>query len=465
MANHYDYFRNSSWRDILRPIRDGLDNIRERIPDLRPYDPTEDNLRKRKRQDDALQGFAYIESFDDLLSWRPEHADPIQKSSTPLLQRTASLNPTKDQPPGAKVLVCHDCSGGYHPYEAVVLNQIEHEDFSLEYLQFVETFVYFSHRLVTIPPPSWTNTLHLNGVLSLGTFIVEPGTKRAEEIFHYTTNSDSTKYFPVAEQLAAIAEAYGFDGWLINIEKTFTQNSWDLDAMIGFLKALRGKMGPTRKLVWYDSLTVGGRVRYQNALTYSNLPFFETCGNILTNYAWEPSMIEMSKAVAKNSGVSVANIYFGVDVWAQNKPVDKYHPRVSFPQNRGGGGTNTGVAVSECRNQGVSSGIFAPAWAYEHFKLPEDGPTVSRCMWEGEPLPKEVECECYGGRPNAAMCHFTHRTDASITRSALEYPAGSEDFFWTDFCKAFSQRTIRPDSSSARTEINAHLGSQSVLPR
>ncbi|EOA37252.1 hypothetical protein CARUB_v10010798mg, partial [Capsella rubella] len=31
----------------------------------------------------------------------------------------------------------------------------------------------FSHSLVTLPPPCWTNTAHRHGVKVLGTFIIE----------------------------------------------------------------------------------------------------------------------------------------------------------------------------------------------------------------------------------------------------------------------------------------------------
>ncbi|KAL0889385.1 hypothetical protein Bca101_013368 [Brassica carinata] len=37
----------------------------------------------------------------------------------------------------------------------------------------VDMFVYFSHSLVTIPTPCWTNTAHRHGVKVLGTFITE----------------------------------------------------------------------------------------------------------------------------------------------------------------------------------------------------------------------------------------------------------------------------------------------------
>ena len=36
----------------------------------------------------------------------------------------------------------------------------------------IDTFIYFSHYLVTIPPPCWTNAAHKHGVPVLGQFRV-----------------------------------------------------------------------------------------------------------------------------------------------------------------------------------------------------------------------------------------------------------------------------------------------------
>ena len=80
---------------------------------------------------------------------------------------------------------------------------------------FIDTFVYFSHNVVTIPPPCWTNCCHSHGVKVLGTFITEwdNGSVICSDILQ---SVESYKRF--AKQLVDIACYYNFDGWLVNIE-------------------------------------------------------------------------------------------------------------------------------------------------------------------------------------------------------------------------------------------------------
>jgi len=54
--------------------------------------------------------------------------------------------------------------------------------YSCGYLQHIECFVYFSHKLVCVLPPTWTNTMHRNGVKVLGAFILEPGEPHVERM-------------------------------------------------------------------------------------------------------------------------------------------------------------------------------------------------------------------------------------------------------------------------------------------
>ncbi|KAJ4320488.1 hypothetical protein N0V94_003351 [Neodidymelliopsis sp. IMI 364377] len=56
--------------------------------------------------------------------------------------------------------------------------------------------------------------------------------------------------FPLATKLAEIADHYGFDGWLLNIEKSFPTANWNSSVMEAFLRQLKFGLGPKKQLIW-----------------------------------------------------------------------------------------------------------------------------------------------------------------------------------------------------------------------
>ena len=292
--------------------------------------------RRAQRLKDASRGFVYFDDFEELRSWTNEAVDPIQQSNTPLLPRCAHsvYNQKAD---ATSVLVCHDYSGGYHAYESVRPRQLETVLYSCNYPQFIETFVYFSHKLVCVPPPTWVNTMHRNGVGVLGTFLIEPQTPQIERMFE-RRNGD----YVVSEQLAAIAYAYGFDGWLLNIEGEFPSSvSNPFLVLSELIRSLKKKLDPSMKVIWYDALTSANRIDHQNSLTSKNVAYTLAAGNLFTNYKSTEHELTKSEQVAGQYGIGKGDIYFGVDVWAQNTDMSG-NRRVTYPP-KGGGGTNTGV--------------------------------------------------------------------------------------------------------------------------
>lgn len=227
------------WKDILRPIRDGYRHLFP-SPDTGPT-PEE---RRKQRALDRLKGFTYFDTFEQLETWTDTDSDPLQRANTPLLPRTCKKN---DDPSKAQVLLCHDYAGNYHDYEGTSSIGLDEEKYACEYLQYVDTLTYFSHKLVCVPPPTWTNTLHRNGVRALGTLLIEPQTPGSEKLLQH---GDDGLSFPLATKLAKIAEHYGFDGWLVNIEKSFPSASWDANLLTAFLRQLKQELGAESQLIW-----------------------------------------------------------------------------------------------------------------------------------------------------------------------------------------------------------------------
>ena len=213
--------------------------------------------RRRQRLSDAPRGLVYFDDFDELEAWSAEDVDPVQRANTPILKRSASQ--THDHVGSTTVvLLCHDHSGGYHDYETVRPSLRQDKMYTCNYAQYVDTFVYFSHKLVCVPPPTWINSMHRNGVKVLGTFIVEPGKAHVERLLRQANGE-----FIVAKQLAAMADVFGFDGWLLNVElefpKAIRNPTWKICALIRSLKRL---LGPTGNVVWCKS-------------TFQTAPFLE----------------------------------------------------------------------------------------------------------------------------------------------------------------------------------------------
>lgn len=329
----------STWPDWQRVGRRIGKRLRD-VFDPRPAAPgPSPEERRAQRLRDASVGLVYFDTLEEVESWDHSDVDPIQQPNQPLLARTTGqvYHGQNINGPTTKLLLCHDYKGGYHDYESVRPAALDWERYSCNYLEFVDTFIYFSHKLVCVPPATWTNTLHRNGVKVLGTVLIEPQTTHMEHLLFKKHG-----VFLFAEQLAEMTDAYGFDGWLFNIEQDAPEPSREWGSQLAvFLSDLRKMMDEQKKILWYDALTFEGDVYYQNGLTPMNYEFAKASNGLFTNYKWTEKKLAESKTFARDVHFPTADVYFGVDLWAQNThmPGPK---RVTYPPE-GGGGTNTGL--------------------------------------------------------------------------------------------------------------------------
>ncbi|XP_010921546.1 cytosolic endo-beta-N-acetylglucosaminidase 1 [Elaeis guineensis] len=319
----------------------------ERRPWEPPFDPSKPStpISYPITTLDALESRSYFDSFHF----------PFNKASVPLPSSAAGVLPAR-----RRLLVCHDFKGGYQD-DIWVQGGANPDAYAIWHWYLMDVFVYFSHYLVTLPPPCWINAAHTHGVKVLGTFITEwdEGTAICNTLLSSKTSAQM-----YAERLTELATALGFDGWLVNMEVNLDLQQIDnLKEFIHHLSLTMHSSVPGSLVIWYDAVTVDGKLDWQNQLNEKNKPFFDLCDGIFVNYTWNEKYPEVSATVAGNRRFDV---YMGIDVFGRN--------------TYGGGQWNTNIALDLLKNDDVSAAIFAPGWVYETDQQP-DFQTAQNRWW------------------------------------------------------------------------------------
>jgi mannosyl-glycoprotein endo-beta-N-acetylglucosaminidase len=356
-------------------------------------------------------------------------ADPPSSSSSSL--PTSSPSPAA-RPSPSPPLAMRVCPSGPSPSSPPTGHA-----YRFEHWAGTDLFVYFSHARVSLPPPGWTAAAHRNGVRVLGTLITEWADGEAANdllIAAYAEEGGkaggddvrlSSGAVTLASRLAALARAFGFDGWLVNIEAP-VEDARAAGRMRAFLADLTRATHAAVPdgggvVVWYDSLdALSGRVAWQSALTPSVQPFLDVCDGVFLDYHWNEEMLARTAESAAALG-RAADVFVGVDMWG----------RGTF----GGGGWGTGTAVraiAGARARGgetpLSVALFGPAWTYEACggsSGPRTFRRLERRLWCGE---GEGEGEGKGGAPRRLVLPVLNpaglRADAAI-RAALNGDKGA----------------------------------------
>ncbi|KAK9833781.1 hypothetical protein WJX74_005705 [Apatococcus lobatus] len=284
---------------------------------------------------------AYLTGLPELYDWTP--------SGT---ARVRSHQDQSDRAVGTpKLLVCHDLAGGYTKGDLEEEGGSDANNYLISHAwHTIDTFVYFSHRLVTIPPLGWIAAAHLHGTKVLGTFITEwaEGGALCEQLFASPEAAETA-----AGQLSRIAVHHGFDGWLLNIENTLSEAA--ITNLLHFIRVMTEQahgMDPSGTILWYDAVTMEGKLEWQDTLSPLNAPFFQACDGLFVNYSWKAETPAQAAAAALASGRPETDVYMGIDVYGRN--------------TYGGGGMDCDVAIKAALAAGLSVALFAPGWVWEH---------------------------------------------------------------------------------------------------
>ncbi|KAJ2929356.1 hypothetical protein H1R20_g7745, partial [Candolleomyces eurysporus] len=310
-----------------------------------------------------------LSAFD---TWRATIAGPIDHSEGVLKYIPRKLRPA-DAAGKGKLL------GGYveDPFS---------KSYTFNWWSSTDSFNYFSHHRITIPPPEWITAAHRAGSTMLGTIIFEggseidmlrmimgrvPGVNSAEIETQANTTLPLTPYY--AELFADIAKERGFDGYLLNIEIGLGRGAEQARALAAWITILQSelvkKVGPHAQTIWYDSVTIRGELWWQDRLNSANLPFFLNSSGIFTNYWWyndapQKQIAYYSRIDPNLTGAtqdehpqvvrhSIQDIYVGIDVWGRG--------------SHGGGGFGAYRALDHIAPMtlGLSCAFFAQGWTWE----------------------------------------------------------------------------------------------------
>ncbi|MDE7415425.1 MAG: discoidin domain-containing protein [Lachnospiraceae bacterium] len=357
------------------------------------YSVTEENGNKEltmARQPEASYWFPA-----QLLEWKAADDEDLifNVSTVPLAKRAdiASLetvNATQNKDTQIMAIsIMNGSTSGNSPHG---LNKAEANAFS--YWQYVDLLVYWGgssgEGLIVAPSADVVDAGHKNGVKVIGTVFM-PQTAhggKMEWLDDLLQQVDDGSY-PVVDKLIEVAETYGFDGWFINQETEGTDaeplTKEHAAQMQGFLSYFKEK-APDLELVYYDSMTVDGKMDWQNALTDKNAAYLKNdegasvADSMFLNFWWTTDtlapdeLLKASAALAEEQQIDPYDLYAGIDLQSNGYDTPIKWNLFENPD----GGTYT------------SLGLYCPSWSYFSSQMIQDFWKKENKLWvnsKGDP--------------------------------------------------------------------------------
>ena len=189
-----------------------------------------------------------------ILTWQSSSADPLTVGRAPLSPHVGSQD--------VQLLVGLDNGPWTYWSEFDANPQGGHRGnvYNFQYWQYVDAMYYYVHRLAAVPPAMWIDAAHRNGV-KVYSAVTCDCVGCADEFTKLVQQSDEA-----AEQLYLIADTYGFDGWMFDVENGAEPDD-NLQKTMQLLKA--------RKLSNGRPIEVGFYQAYVYSIDEANYPFFE----------------------------------------------------------------------------------------------------------------------------------------------------------------------------------------------
>lgn len=198
----------------------------------------------------------------------------------------------------------------------------------------------FEFGIVNIPNPAYTNAAHKNGVMSIACIYFDPAFRPGQTCADMI-EKDGEGNFPVADQLIAMAEYYGYDGYFLNQEESLYE---DFKPFMAYLTA-HGLWTQ-----WYDTNTVfnGSKAAWLKDSTYGQIH-----NSVFVNYG-SYSAIDTQLSYAQSIGADpFKEIFYGLEC----------------NQNKFSGGHYSASGITglydETKNPRASVALFTPSDWYQ----------------------------------------------------------------------------------------------------
>ncbi|WP_121613445.1 endo-beta-N-acetylglucosaminidase [Mesobacillus foraminis] len=358
---------------------------------------------------------------EQLLNWTPEN-DPdavFNRSQIPLRKQEVLYKVNDNAQSEAKLVAL----SALNPTTSGVPSQGGKAFLAntFSYWQYVDLMVYWAgsagEGIIVPPSADVIDAAHKNGVPILGNVFFPPIVYGGKvEWLNEMLIQHEDGSFPAADKLLEVARYYGFDGWFIN-QETEGGDANTAQKMKEFLTYLQQHKPEGMQIMWYDSMTKDGGIRWQNALTDQNSSFLQdgktrVSDSMFLNFWWRDQQSSNNKA--QELGRSPYDLFAGIDVEAN--------------------GTSTKIAWDGIFPEGkaplTSLGIYRPDWAFKTAATLEEFFKKENEFWVGK---SQNPAKTNDNGAWKGMAHyFTAKTAIQELPFITHFNTGSGKFFAAD---------------------------------
>lgn len=190
----------------------------------------------------------------EVMAWTPDSVSPLMVATVPLARRKAA----------SAVQMLAGLDNGdwtyWTEFDANPQGGPRGNVYNFPYWQYVDAVYYYVHETVAVPPTVWTNAAHRNGVKMYAAVTGDCDTGCGDQVNKLFDDPGA------ADQLYRLAATFGFDGWMIDIERGALASPKVAQA----LSDLRARRLPNGQLV-----EAGYYEAFQYTINDHTFPFFE----------------------------------------------------------------------------------------------------------------------------------------------------------------------------------------------